>query len=149
MKQLTLDKYINSATQKHVPTIQNPNNPDIQYVSTQTAFRLASSGACIILDARYPYEYEGGHITGAHNIISPSDSIPVISSSDKLPIIIHCEYSFRRGPALYRWIRNYNRTENMHNYPNLAYPDMYVMKEGTESFTRNFLVSATHQNTLK
>lgn len=62
-----------------------------------------------ILDARFPYEYDGGHIAGAVNIHTNQmlekymEERVVRDPSDPRPIciIIHCEFSQMRGPALY------------------------------------------------
>ena len=85
-----------------------------------------------IIDARYEYEFEGGHIRGAENFgrwneddfvkeFFPESLGPmVVDSSDKeneptavaAPdskrhiLIFHCEFSSVRGPALLRLLRN-------------------------------------------
>lgn len=74
-----------------------------------------------IIDARYCYEYKGGHIRGAENFgawdeeaffneflprhLGPKKSVP--GTNDKAQIIIfHCEFSSARGPALMALLRN-------------------------------------------
>lgn len=82
----------------------------------------------IIIDSRYPYEYEGGHITKAlniytkerlydemfikrsqKNIILNNSTMDMDSSgegcdsdvdSKRSIIIFHCEFSSERGPSL-------------------------------------------------
>ena len=75
---------------------------------------------CQIIDARYCYEYKGGHIKDAKNFgnwdpdaffdeflpktLGPKKSVP--TSDDKADIIIfHCEFSSERGPRLMSLLR--------------------------------------------
>lgn len=80
-----------------------------------------------MIDARYSYEFEGGHITGAENFglwdekrfmdeFFP-DSLgpkmpPAVPGDGEVPkfeprdiLIFHCEFSSARGPALLRALR--------------------------------------------
>ena len=134
MKQLTLEKYFTSEKPRHIPVLSNPDNPEIPYVSTHTVARLVNNKSCHVLDARFPYEYEGGHIHNAINIDSSVNAMEL----DKAPIIVHCEHSIKRGPALWKSIRNLDRTENLKNYPDLSYPDLYVMDGGYKQFFKDF-----------
>lgn len=65
-----------------------------------------------IIDCRYPYEYEGGHIRGAINLYTQEQIIeelvktktetPTITAGDQKRhiLIFHCEFSSERGPKL-------------------------------------------------
>lgn len=65
-----------------------------------------------IIDCRYPYEYDGGHIHGAQNIYTQEQIIAELvdsktdtpkSDADELKrniIVLHCEFSSERGPKL-------------------------------------------------
>ncbi|VDO27253.1 unnamed protein product [Onchocerca flexuosa] len=62
----------------------------------------------VLIDCRYPYEYEGGHIKGALNIYDPAilentffPECPITFEiiNKKIPIF-YCEYSSARGPML-------------------------------------------------
>lgn len=62
----------------------------------------------LILDCRYPYEYEGGHIRGAQNVWNRDTlqnqffTTPEYTADSKRRIIIfHCEFSSKRGPDMY------------------------------------------------
>lgn len=83
-----------------------------------------------IIDARYAYEFEGGHIRGAENFgrwdeaaffreffpetIGPKstnaadkeNADPDDVSPERHIIVFHCEFSSVRGPALLRLLRN-------------------------------------------
>lgn len=65
-----------------------------------------------VVDCRYPYEFEGGHIRGAQNLYtqeqiltelvnSKTDTPKLVSDEPKRNIIVfHCEFSSERGPKL-------------------------------------------------
>ncbi len=62
----------------------------------------------VVLDARYPYEFEAGHIHGALNIWYAYDAIPLFFDPQnmkkylKTVFLIHCEFSSSRAPGLWR-----------------------------------------------
>ncbi|XP_051871059.1 M-phase inducer phosphatase 1-B-like [Pristis pectinata] len=98
-----------------------------------------------IVDCRYPYEFEGGHIKGALNLHRADDAIdyflkkPIISKSKdkRLIIIFHCEFSSERGPKMCRLVREEDRS--MNDYPNLYYPELYILKGGYKAFFSQFM----------
>ncbi|XP_069066926.1 M-phase inducer phosphatase 1 isoform X4 [Pleurodeles waltl] len=94
---------------------------------------------CIIIDCRYPYEYEGGHIKGAVNLHMEQDveslllKKPIVPYEGKRIIIVfHCEFSSERGPRMCRFVREKDRENN--DYPALSYPELYVLKGGYKDF---------------
>ncbi|XP_062474192.1 M-phase inducer phosphatase 1 [Pezoporus occidentalis] len=94
---------------------------------------------CVIIDCRYPYEYEGGHIKGAINLHMEEDvenyllKKPIKPSDNKRVIIVfHCEFSSERGPRMCRFVRERDRLGN--EYPNLHYPELYILKGGYRDF---------------
>lgn len=94
---------------------------------------------CVIIDCRYPYEYEGGHIKGAVNLHMEEDvedfllKKPITSSGNKRVIIVfHCEFSSERAPRMCRFVRERDRLGN--KYPKLHYPELYVLKGGYKDF---------------
>ncbi|XP_075223485.1 M-phase inducer phosphatase-like isoform X2 [Lycorma delicatula] len=100
-----------------------------------------------IIDCRYPYEYEGGHIKGAKNIYTKDqldkefmESRPKWdSSSDKRNVLIfHCEFSSERGPTLSRFLRQRDRDNNSDLYPTLDYPEIYLLNGGYKAFYQNY-----------
>lgn len=108
----------------------------------------------LIVDSRYPYEYEGGHIEQAKNIFTKEKLIEELfkhnsngqieaSYMPKTPgkrtiIIFHCEFSSERGPSLLRFLRNQDRTLNEHEYPKLFYPEIYLLEGGYKCFYENY-----------
>lgn len=61
-----------------------------------------------IIDCRYPYEYEGGHIHGAVNVYTKDQCLELLSNRNIPPqdpnkrniLVFHCEFSSSRGPTL-------------------------------------------------
>ncbi|XP_068922170.1 M-phase inducer phosphatase 2 isoform X2 [Petaurus breviceps papuanus] len=118
---------------------------DLKYISPETMVAVLTGKfsniveKCVILDCRYPYEFEGGHIKGAVNLPLEQDAEnflllnPILPSEDKRVILIfHCEFSSERGPRMCRFIRERDRAAN--DYPNLYYPEMYILKGGYRDF---------------
>jgi M-phase inducer tyrosine phosphatase len=91
----------------------------------------------MIIDCRFEYEYEGGHIDGAINY---NDKELLASHLFDTPIegrtllIFHCEYSAHRAPIMARYIRAEDRNLNAEFYPRLTYPEIYILDGGYSSF---------------
>lgn len=91
---------------------------DLKSISAQTMAKLLrgdyseSVASFKVVDCRYPYEFEGGHIRGAQNLYtqdqiltelvnSKTDTPKLVSDEPKRNIIVfHCEFSSERGPKL-------------------------------------------------
>ncbi|EQL00916.1 rhodanese-like domain-containing protein [Ophiocordyceps sinensis CO18] len=91
----------------------------------------------VVIDCRFEYEYDGGHIQGAvnHNdkelLASQLLQTPM---AGKTLLIFHCEYSAHRAPLMARHIRSEDRTVNAEHYPRLTYPEVYILDGGYSSF---------------
>ncbi|CAG9772196.1 unnamed protein product [Ceutorhynchus assimilis] len=95
-----------------------------------------------IIDSRYPYEYEGGHIRGAVNLYTANTCLRLLDNSahpkdERHILIFHCEFSKERGPRMNRCLRKEDRTRNAFNYPALKFPEMYVLEGGYKKFFNN------------
>lgn len=98
-----------------------------------------------VIDCRYPYEFDGGHIQNALNIYTRDGVMEQYLKNprktqdpDKRFIIIfHCEFSSERGPSLYRFLRAEDRKSNKECYPCLYYPEMYLLEGGYKAFFEN------------
>ncbi|XP_012996230.1 M-phase inducer phosphatase 1 isoform X3 [Cavia porcellus] len=93
----------------------------------------------VIIDCRYPYEYEGGHIKGAVNLHMEEEvedfllKKPIVPTDGRRVIVVfHCEFSSERGPRMCRYVRERDRLGN--EYPKLHYPELYVLKGGYKEF---------------
>lgn len=121
---------------------------DLKTVEPQTVQQLiegvfeTSVEQHIIVDCRYPYEFDGGHIKGAKNIYTKDgimrefidNPTKLKDGTKRLVIVFHCEFSSERGPALTRFLRNKDRDVNKECYPSLHYPEVYLMNGGYKAF---------------
>uniref|UniRef100_A0A2K5CY05 M-phase inducer phosphatase n=1 Tax=Aotus nancymaae TaxID=37293 RepID=A0A2K5CY05_AOTNA len=119
---------------------------DLKYISPETMVALLMGKFSnivekfVIVDCRYPYEYEGGHIKTAVNLPLERDAESFLLQSPITPcsldkrviLIFHCEFSSERGPRMCRFIRERDRSIN--DYPSLYYPEMYILKGGYKEF---------------
>ncbi|XP_004687423.1 PREDICTED: M-phase inducer phosphatase 2 [Condylura cristata] len=119
---------------------------DLKYISPETMVALLTGKFSniverfVVVDCRYPYEYEGGHIKTAVNLPLERDAeafllqspIAPCNPDKRLILIFHCEFSSERGPRMCRFIRERDRAAN--DYPSLYYPEMYILKGGYKEF---------------
>ncbi|XP_053622271.1 M-phase inducer phosphatase-like isoform X2 [Plodia interpunctella] len=121
-------------------------HPDLRAVSARTLAGLLAGRYrhCVhhfqVIDCRYPYEFAGGHIVGARNLYTRQHvrALLHVAPRARCVLVFHCEHSLERGPNLCRYLRSLDREENMDNYPNLYYPEVYVLHEGYRTFYKNY-----------
>ncbi|NWZ66794.1 MPIP2 phosphatase, partial [Acrocephalus arundinaceus] len=132
-----------------LPTVDG-KDPGLKYISPGTLEAVLTGHfssfieSSIVVDCRYPYEYEGGHVKGAVNLPLQRDveefllKQPIVSldASKRVIIIFHCEFSVERGPKMCRFLRE--RDRSCHEYPQLHYPELYVLKGGYREFFFQF-----------
>lgn len=98
-----------------LPLIEG-DHTDLKSISAETLSKLLQGEYidCVasfkVIDCRYPYEYEGGHISGALNLYTHEQILeefvtnktePVAAAEGKRNILVfHCEFSSERGPKL-------------------------------------------------
>ncbi|KAF9437499.1 cell division cycle- protein [Entomortierella beljakovae] len=94
-----------------------------------------------IIDCRFPYEFEGGHIKTAVNVNTTNELEKLLlqpAITDKRVLLIfHCEFSCERGPRMARHLRNQDRAANTSHYPAVFYPEIYVMEGGYSGFFKD------------
>ncbi|ORX95769.1 Rhodanese-like protein [Basidiobolus meristosporus CBS 931.73] len=92
----------------------------------------------VVVDCRFPYEYAGGHIKGAINLSSKDELekhfLNNFEFSKRTVIIFHCEYSSQRGPRMALHLRSRDRELNATEYPNLFFPELYILDGGYRNF---------------
>ncbi|XP_075989876.1 uncharacterized protein LOC142985534 isoform X2 [Anticarsia gemmatalis] len=96
-----------------------------------------------VIDCRYPYEYSGGHIINAVNYYSQDQVMSLIhkplNKTDKRTVLVfHCEFSLERGPKLSRFLRSSDRQHNIDRYPQLLYPEVYLLHSGYRAFYHSY-----------
>lgn len=111
-----------------------------------------------IVDCRFGYEYEGGHVMGAVNLstvervknyfLHPEGEkkLPIRSQSGKpnsvgewkkKVLIFHCEFSAKRAPSMALALRQADRAL-AHDYPSCHYPEVYILQGGYCGFFKEF-----------
>ena len=116
-----------------------------------------------VVDSRYPYEYEGGHVRAGDNFYG-EDAVRQAfffpggrdadasdhASGDVVDVVIfHCEFSAERGPRMMRCLRNADRSFNACDYPKLRYPELYLLDGGYQRFFESFPRHCVPQNYVK
>jgi len=109
----------------------------------------------LVLDARFEYEFDGGHIAGAVNVTSHAQAEDILVKSvqpapnanttaaapstpstpttaavagtpartgSRVCVLIHCEFSKKRGPKCWLFLRQRDRMLNQPSYPALHFP---------------------------
>jgi len=131
-----------------LPILKQSKHRDLASISPKTLADLLNGKydsevtKYVIIDGRYPYEYEGGHIEGALNLYLKdklfeylfNNPIKVEDANKRLIVVFHCEFSSERGPRLMRDIRERDRMLNKNNYPFLFYPELYLLEGGYKNF---------------
>ncbi|KAF4689337.1 cell division cycle 25 [Perkinsus olseni] len=119
----------------------------LRYVSTDTVAELVRSNqvrnedAIYLIDCRYPYEYNGGHIMSAINFPPYElDSLKEFVFNDlasrdrrRAIIILHCEFSQLRAPVATDALKKHSA-----RYGCSRPLELYVMKGGYCDFFRKF-----------
>lgn len=107
---------IGDFTKPYALPLSPGKHQDLKTISPQTLANLINNNfkdtieSYIVVDCRYPYEYEAGHIKDAVNIYTKEGILETFvrsartSMSDlnkrKNILIFHCEFSSERGPNL-------------------------------------------------
>ncbi|OUC47379.1 hypothetical protein D917_06977, partial [Trichinella nativa] len=109
---LDFDEYWNFVEKNTLlPYFKSSKVPDVQSVTADDLVNLINKRAELIMqfdiiDCRYPFEYDGGHI--------------------------------RSFFSRYRFLRNFDRTTNRECYPNLYYPEIYLLDKGYNCFYKQY-----------
>ncbi|KAI9183254.1 m-phase inducer phosphatase [Blastocladiella emersonii ATCC 22665] len=95
-----------------------------------------------VLDCRFPFEYEGGHIRGAANVNRFEDLDALFLSQPRAMrstvLVFHCEFSSKRAPDMAKHLRAQDRILNLERYPTVFYPEIYVLEGGYKQFFEEF-----------
>lgn len=103
----------------------------------------------IVVDCRFEYEYNGGHIDGALNYNNKEELAEKLFDEDlssNTLLVFHCEYSELRAPRMAKFVRNRDRAVNDFQYPKLTYPEMYILDGGYSKFFANHRTKCFPQN---
>lgn len=131
-----------------LPRCQSRKHPDLACISPATMIDILNDVYSSeienlhIIDCRYPYEYDGGHIQTAKNLYTRTQvfneffrkPIQLKDSTKRNIFIFHCEFSSERAPSLLRFFRSEDRTIHEQSYPQLYYPEIYLLEGGYKAF---------------
>ncbi|KAL5006214.1 hypothetical protein ScPMuIL_015020 [Solemya velum] len=137
---------IGDGSRNHTLPLETGKHTDLKCISSKTAAAVLRGDydtevdSVTIVDCRYPYEFNGGHIEGAINIYRQKELRDFMKDHrykkdhTRNIVIFHCEFSSKRGPNLLRYMRNQDREMNKENYPNLFFPEVYLLSGGYKDF---------------
>ncbi|KAL5007646.1 hypothetical protein ScPMuIL_016452 [Solemya velum] len=137
---------IGDGSRNHTLPLETGKHTDLKCISSKTAAAVLRGDydtevdSVTIIDCRYPYEFNGGHIEGAINIYRQKELRDFMKEHrykkdhTRNIVIFHCEFSSKRGPNLLRYMRNQDREMNKENYPNLFFPEVYLLNGGYKDF---------------
>lgn len=130
-----------------LPTVGTGRSDAILRITTETVAALLESRrgpAYKLIDCRFAYEYNGGHIRYAANLEALADIASLFGNAgeedggaegeSRVILVFYCEYSSMRAPRLALYLRNEDRKRNV--YPKLKFPNVYVMQGGYKEFFR-------------
>eukprot|EP01112_Ceratiomyxa_fruticulosa_P004096 TRINITY_DN1444_c0_g2_i1.p1 TRINITY_DN1444_c0_g2~~TRINITY_DN1444_c0_g2_i1.p1 ORF type:complete len:436 (+),score=75.08 TRINITY_DN1444_c0_g2_i1:289-1596(+) len=129
-----------------LPTVPG-SHPDLNCIDPVTVASLIDGAykdyysSVYIIDCRFPYEYEGGHIRGAINLCENELKKRFIDhplTEGRICLIFHCEFSSKRAPSCYRLLRGLDRKVNYQDYPKLYYNDIYLLEGGYKRFFEEY-----------
>ncbi|CAJ0582236.1 unnamed protein product, partial [Mesorhabditis spiculigera] len=138
-----------------LPYIHTSDSTAFKRVTSETVAELILSHSpeefhrkFILVDCRYPFEYNGGHLKNAINLFAegaydatriPSKRLMEVFYPEcpiqrkemlaRIPIF-YCEFSTKRGPAMASSLRSIDRTMNQDSYPYVDYKEIYLLQDG-------------------
>ncbi|KAI5465167.1 Rhodanese-like domain-containing protein [Mariannaea sp. PMI_226] len=155
------------AASRYAPDAADAENPIIHHFTKPTeaipritkatlaeilnGSRGSLSAPMHIIDCRFQYEYDGGHINGALNYDDHAELVKWLFKNPKNPrggamLIFHCEYSLYRAPRMADYVRDYDRHLNIDRYPHLTYGSIFVLDGGYRDFFASFPASCIPQS---
>ncbi|WKY09884.1 hypothetical protein Q1695_002330 [Nippostrongylus brasiliensis] len=141
----------------HLETVTTNDSQAFRRIDARTLSRLMNSMSSqeftekyVLIDCRYPYEFNGGHIKGAINVYDtakceevfyPQNPLHRAEIHGRIPIF-YCEYSQKRGPSMAQTLRSIDRQRNVDLYPHVDFPEIYVVDKGYRNFFEMFAESS-------
>lgn len=102
----------------------------------------------VVVDCRFSYEYQGGHIAGAIHCMLQEQVLDLYANLKlfklryphcRFAVIFHCEFSKSRAPNAGQMFRTLDRSDSQ--WPALAFPEVYIMEGGYQCFYETFKLS--------
>lgn len=122
------------------------NTDDVTRITPEDAAEVivnpASKGfdKCLVLDCRFPYEFKGGHIKNAINVLDVHSLRRIYHDyqGQNVCIIFHCEFSKNRSKNFFQDFRDYDRRQHVADYPNISYPNAFLLAGGYKHFYQSY-----------
>lgn len=150
---------VDDAPSLRLPHFTPPNEPDsIPRITDATLINVLNGDykhvydKTVVIDCRFEYEYEGGHIESATNFCEKEQlaaSLFNTSAPSNTLLIFHCEYSAHRAPLMAKFVRHEDRKMNAYRYPQLTYPEVYILEGGYSAFYESNRTRCFPQNYLR
>ncbi|KAF2661659.1 Rhodanese-like protein [Lophiostoma macrostomum CBS 122681] len=149
---------IDDAPTLKLPHFTPPNEPDsIPRITDSTLIEVLNGeynhmyNKTVVVDCRFEYEYQGGHIDGAVNFCDKEQLAEELfkSNAPNTLLIFHCEYSAHRAPLMAKFVRHEDRKINSFQYPQLTYPEVYILDGGYSAFYSSHRTRCYPQNYLR
>lgn len=110
----------------------------------------------LLMDCRFPFEYEGGHIVGATNYWNAERAIHALfidptlqlGNNGRTAIVFYCEFSSHRAPTMLRNIRLMDEAITA-AAPGLLLPELYILEGGYSTFFKDSPVDCFPQKYRK
>ncbi|KAE8983933.1 hypothetical protein PF011_g20979 [Phytophthora fragariae] len=125
-----------------LPMVYSTRHPDLNVITPETVVKVLREeyegqlAGFELLDCRFPFEFEGGSLHGAMSMCDP-DAMEAklfestgIETCTRTALIFFCEFSANRAPKMLRHVRNVDRRVHADSYPELYYPELYLIDGG-------------------
>jgi M-phase inducer tyrosine phosphatase len=94
-----------------------------------------------VIDCRFPFEFEGGHIDGAVNFWTAERAIHALfvepclklGNNGRTIVIFHCEFSSHRAPTMLKNIRTLDKAISA-GTRGLLLPELYILEDGYSKY---------------
>ena len=146
---ISLDEQAESSFIPELPVVETSGQ--FLTITAETLYNFMRTSEAqerlLIVDCRFEYEYQGGHIAGAMNLSDPSQLVETFFRDTqtvemlmrrRVQIVLHCEFSSKRGPSMLTKLRELDRKYNANEYPRLFFPELYLLEGGYKEFYTKF-----------
>ncbi|KAG7378770.1 cell division cycle- protein [Phytophthora pseudosyringae] len=125
-----------------LPTVYSSKHPDLNVITPGTVAQLLRGefdehlAGFELLDCRFPFEFGGGSLIGATSLCDPDKMeaqffvSTMLEHSTRRALVFFCEFSANRAPKMLRHVRNVDRKLHADSYPELYYPELYLVDGG-------------------
>ncbi|KAG3014547.1 hypothetical protein JG687_00013406 [Phytophthora cactorum] len=125
-----------------LPTVYSSKHPDLNVITPETVAKILRGefmeqlAGFKLLDCRFPFEFGGGSLKGASSLCDPEEmeaqffESATLEHCTRTALIFFCEFSANRAPKMLRHVRNVDRRLHADSYPELYYPELYLIDGG-------------------